>query len=679
MEEAIKATKALLEALNCRPEDEDYKQRFQETLDKERERAAEERRLVREHELALAREKAQQANPVPLNNGAPADVPPPRIYVDILPFAPANERADRFIHRLEHILKREKVPEIRYAEHLLKALPSTEAALLLNLPVEDQFNYKTLKETFLRRHKVTEAQLREDFRNARPSKDDNTATFMRTLQRAFDYWVEATGMERNFEELSNRIIADQLTDLLPNHLLVLLREKQAHTVDDITKHLDAYFDARPNHGLYHACQSANKNHGTSKPTPNNRQGAAATKSNQGLGTGKTTLSVQPAPGPHSSSTGPSKPQASPITGTSTLKPATAPASRASPSSGTPAGNSGRSRNAASPRGCSHHGPSATHTSEQCFVLHPERRPRVPPAGDYTLDSMPTALPTPPRSANVALSWEMSQPESPASSQPVNEDTIPQDGPVQALTALTPSGGPQVKGGIRTCSGTLNATPVKVLLDTGCDTIFVAQRLVDHTEYTGRTKPVRTAMGLHPGCPVAKVTFGCPYFPGGPTLVVVLEDPPYDVLLGQVPGTIKFSEEPSPSPASNGGSSPLGHRDSPTDDPAISKSCLQLPLLRVEGTNCLPPTRNSVTRPLPSSGATKVSLQHPTSPSRSCTNHGLCHRRDLYTTKHPTILPPYRDPDNWRQTVLTPPKTMGAAHWFIPISARARSWGRKLFA
>ena len=51
------------------------------------------------------------------------------------------------------------------------------------------------------------------------------------------------------------------------------------------------------------------------------------------------------------------------------------------------------------------------------------------------------------------------------------------------------------------------------------------------------------MALHHGCPIARVTFTCPYYPlaGGAILVIVLEDPPYDVLLGQVAGTINFNE------------------------------------------------------------------------------------------------------------------------------------------
>ena len=53
------------------------------------------------------------------------------------------------------------------------------------------------------------------------------------------------------------------------------------------------------------------------------------------------------------------------------------------------------------------------------------------------------------------------------------------------------------------------------------------------------------MGIIPNCPVALVSFSCPYLTKQNVKVVVLDDPPYDVLLGRVPGTISFD---SPLPA-----------------------------------------------------------------------------------------------------------------------------------
>ena len=283
---------------------------------------------------------------------------------------------------------------------------------------------------------------------------------------------------------------------------------------------------------------------------------------------------------------------------------------------------------------------------------------------YPVAAMPPPVPTPaPRTfpspgtpAGSKGRTDTTTPLHGCDQDAVNEDTIPRDGPVHALTALTPTGGPHVKGEVKTCRGTLNATPIEVLLDTGCDTIFVARRLVDPTEYTGKMKPVRTAMGLHPGCPVAKVTFDCPYFPGGPTLVVVLDDPPYDVLLGQVPGTLKFNEDPSPTPAPDEENSPVGPRDPPTDGSTTSSSWFQLPLPQVESANYLPSTHGGATKLSPPSRVAQVVQQRHTLPPRGCSLHGAraAHTSedcwDLHPVRRPTI---WRDPDNWRGPTTAP--------------------------
>lgn len=457
MEAAIAATKALLDALNCRPEDENYAARFKEIFDEERrnqreaeerkradaaeerrlqreaeaeerkradaaeerrlqreaeaeerkradaaeekrlQREAEEKRLEREHELAMA-EHRRNANTTLLNNSAPPNDPPPRSFVDVLPFTPQNERADRFIQRFEAVLGREKVPEGRYAENFLKALPPVEAAPFLQLPVDDQFNYKILKETFLRRHRVTETQLRDDFRNVRPAKEDTATAFARTLQRTFDYWVEATNMAKTFDDLRDRLIADQLTDLLPNHLLIHLRENKARTVENITSLLDAYFEARPQQGLHLACQGAHKAQGGSKPSTNTKQGATGTRASPPSNCDNTT-------------------QQQTLPSRNITPSAAKPTARSPPNTAAPSSN-GRNPAASSPKGCLHHGAGASHTSDQCYVLHPEKRPTSSSGAeqDTTNWRQPMRLTTPPRTANVAITTDPIPIEGPAPEQ-----------------------------------------------------------------------------------------------------------------------------------------------------------------------------------------------------------------------------------------------------------------------
>ena len=566
MDALLQNVKEILAAMGCKPEDEGYAQRFNDLFAEERRRAdaveerraaaeaeerrraaeAEERRLEREHQIRMAQQPAQ---PAPQNSDQQQPPPPPRISIEVLPFSPASERADRFLRRFETVLAKENVPKERYAEQLLKALPSAEATPLLEIPVEEQFDYEILKEAFLRRHRVTETQLRDDFRSARPSKEDNAGSFIRTLSRTFDYWIEATSMKKTFDQLRDRLIVDQITDLLPNHLLVILREKSAATVESVTTALDAYFDARPHQSLHQACQLANK-HNNNKSNNSSRSGAPM-KPTTAAGPGQTLSNTKSLPSPRPHTLFSPRTRTPPTTNSPTTlsRLGTPRSGRSAPTATTPpAGAPRQNRGTASPKGCHHHGPQASHTSEECFVLHPEKRPSVTPPTERDMNNwrqMPR-LTTPPRTANVVITGP----------------TVPQDGPAHALATLVAEETtiqPAVcaasetcpRGGLKTCEGALNHHKVTVLLDSGSDSVFVARRLIDPANFTGNTMPVRTATALHQGCPIAKVTFSCPYFPatGSAVLVIVLDDPPYDVLLGQVTGTHDFNQDPPQTPSS----------------------------------------------------------------------------------------------------------------------------------
>ena len=100
-----------------------------------------------------------------------------------------------------------------------------------------------------------------------------------------------------------------------------------------------------------------------------------------------------------------------------------------------------------------------------------------------------------------------------------------------------------RGILRVTKGILNGREVRVLLDGGADSIFFAKGLVSPQCYTGGTRRTRVATQTIDKCPVARVNFSCPYFPGGETLAVELDGLDYDVLLGRVRGTSNFEEPP----------------------------------------------------------------------------------------------------------------------------------------
>ena len=94
------------------------------------------------------------------------------------------------------------------------------------------------------------------------------------------------------------------------------------------------------------------------------------------------------------------------------------------------------------------------------------------------------------------------------------------------------------GILNTCDGTLNKHDVSVLLDSGAEGIFVDRKFVPDDQLTGKMVSVKQAEGPPLLRPLCHVQLNCPYFQGS-YLAVALENPTYDVYLGQVPGPKPF--------------------------------------------------------------------------------------------------------------------------------------------
>ncbi|KAK3873792.1 hypothetical protein Pcinc_021217 [Petrolisthes cinctipes] len=89
-------------------------------------------------------------------------------------------------------------------------------------------------------------------------------------------------------------------------------------------------------------------------------------------------------------------------------------------------------------------------------------------------------------------------------------------------------------------GTVCGAEVTILRDTGCSTIVVRKSLVPASKFTGRNCSVRLANCVVERYPLAQVHIECPYFTGTVN-AVCMEEPIYDVLIGNVPGALPLQE------------------------------------------------------------------------------------------------------------------------------------------
>ncbi|XP_064081439.1 uncharacterized protein LOC135198014 [Macrobrachium nipponense] len=88
--------------------------------------------------------------------------------------------------------------------------------------------------------------------------------------------------------------------------------------------------------------------------------------------------------------------------------------------------------------------------------------------------------------------------------------------------------------LNTAPGEVEGTPVLVMRDTGCTTVLVRKSLVPKEKFTGKLVNVIMANSEVYVYPEAEIFVRCPYFTGN-TLAACLDNPLYDVIIGEIPG------------------------------------------------------------------------------------------------------------------------------------------------
>jgi len=85
-----------------------------------------------------------------------------------------------------------------------------------------------------------------------------------------------------------------------------------------------------------------------------------------------------------------------------------------------------------------------------------------------------------------------------------------------------------------CIGLMGDQSVSVLRDAGCSTVVAKRELVNNEQMTGGTETCILIDGTVRRTPVADIEIETPYYTGK-VKVVCMENPLYDVIIGNVPG------------------------------------------------------------------------------------------------------------------------------------------------
>ena len=392
---------------------------------------------------------------------------------------------DAFLERFERFAVSQSWPEEQWAVSLSPLLTGKGLQVYSSMPATEANDFKGLKTALLKRYQLTEDGFRNKFRTSKPESGETVFQFVARLSRYFKRWVDLTEVAQNYNALSDLLIREQFIGTCSESMRLFLRERVPKSVEEMTKLAEQFMEA----------------HGGS---------ITMTKRQQNT----------------------DRPPSRPV-----LQPARPPVVQQN------AGNKDKT--------CYYCG-KKNHVIAECRIRERDMRKQSAAAGQGRSDisnwrheeqkrdkkkddtpPKPVGLCTiVPKDKDLLLSC-IDEGKLPLA----NDMSIPYiSGACNADAKIKLS-----EDNMPVYDGLVNGEKVRFLQDTGCSTAVVRESLVRQEQYTGKSSWCVLMDGTIKKCSLAMIQIDCPFYTGE-VEAMVMENPIYDLVLGNAPGVRKTPDQ-----------------------------------------------------------------------------------------------------------------------------------------
>ena len=391
---------------------------------------------------------------------------------------------DAFLERFERFAISQSWPENQWAVSLSPLLTGKGLQVYSSMPASEANDFKSLKTALLKRYQLTEDGFRNKFRTSKPESGETVFQFVARLKRYFQRWVDLTEVTQDYDGLSDLLVREQFIGTCSEGMRLFLRERVPGTVDEMTRLAEQYMEA---HG------------------------------------GSITMSKKP---PHFEK------QPRPA-----IPPVRPPVVQQN------TGNKDKT--------CYYCG-KKNHVIAECRIRERDMRKQTAGAAQGRSD---------------ASNWRTNSQKK----EDKKDETIPKTG---GLCTIVPkdkdfllscidqgkltlandvaipyiSGACNADGKVKLSEdnmpvydGLVNGEKVRFLQDTGCSTAVVRESLVQREQYTGKSSWCVLMDGTIKKCSLANIQVDCPFYTGE-IEAMVMENPIYDLVLGNAPGVRKTPDQ-----------------------------------------------------------------------------------------------------------------------------------------
>ena len=217
----------------------------EEKAKREAEEAAEQRRvdfqlqqdkLRYEHEEAMAKIKADQANKITDTVNVSATLP------DLPVFQDNKDSIDAYLERFERYAKLQKWDATNWAIALSALLSGKALEVYARLPISDITDYTKIKAALLKSYNHTEEGFRQRFRKSKPNHDENPEQYVTRIRSYRERWLE-TATVSTYEELISLIVKEQFLHMCPQNLQIHLNERSFASIKEMCAQGERYLQA----------------------------------------------------------------------------------------------------------------------------------------------------------------------------------------------------------------------------------------------------------------------------------------------------------------------------------------------------------------------------------------------------------------------------------------------------
>ena len=239
-----------------RQEKEGERQREREKEEREREKEEREHHREREkaesdalqreadrrHEIELARLRVEdnvlnRSGQAERNIGSMGSVP------KLPSFDEKMDDLDAYLYRFEGYATMQGWPKERWASNLSALLKGNALQVFHRMSLDDSGDYELLKIALLNRYRLTDADFRNKFRQAKPQDGESFSQFGIRITGYLDRWIELSETSLSYEGIRDLLIREQTLGVGSAELRVFIEERTPGSFKEMCNIAEQYLKA----------------------------------------------------------------------------------------------------------------------------------------------------------------------------------------------------------------------------------------------------------------------------------------------------------------------------------------------------------------------------------------------------------------------------------------------------